>query len=1126
LRPTNDYGLTPPPLTLHSTLSPLSPNSPLYPDGIITPLWITKHQHRLPSVLVSFYNLIADQNSSSLEDNRLKAEVNNIRSLISSTNYKTKFVVVLVADGPINHTELEERLVNIRRGTNIESKALYYLPSESSHIELDNFAKVLFSTIQPTSIEYYRDLSKHARRKRSRNVVPQPTVPPTQATSSVLSLQGWNVRYEFKLGIFAETRQELDAASRNYEQAYEGLFHSELLGDAISAYSPRFDEARMLADVIAIRLIRCALWSSQVVVAVKWWTKHQDRIRELVDRRGKGTKNYGWEAWQTTWSKAMAELVERSEVFEAAASRLPPGTTPPVQIFPLNAAANIERQLPWEFLHHEGYWLNIARKHVDARRKHALSIADEDISKFDQLTKQTRRSAFPYDTYLAPEPALERRLLDRSGDNYVRRICTIIDDSLQAFQVRDQSRMIESLRFYQAREDHTIQKWAETMLPLKTLWDQCSWRSQGWMPLLLDVGEMMLKVAVETEDYELCLRLVWELATLKQRPDDSSSLRQATEPLSTTLDLNTAITPLAMSFAFASASGHVGEPIAVQLSLSSFKQVLPMGLEVVEVKVAFDGGINAILLTGVTNEELTGQSGETVITHVELQDAGAVPGKQSKRLSMADSSYSTGTVGFTSSAGMTNVLNFEIVPREAGPVSVASIIVLLRNESRELTLNAGELTGSDAVWWESRNGRPVCRPFGKHRDVTAMTVLPKPPKLDIKLPNFKSTYYTNEKLALQVEIFNGEEAEINGHIEARLISPVNGMLDLRWKHNDAMATVKDGAIKEAALPPAAVEGLAVGTSNTYTILVSGLTDSVDHELEIKVAYALSSDPASALIKQTMADLRVIRPLEVSTLFMPRIHEEAWPDFFAPPATSVDRPCGLKQKFLVRADVGCFAQEELEIHSLDLEARRIVGGAICTTSTGRMASPSSDSQNIPPKDDVRILPEKTEQFVFDMELQKLVLGDRSPVATDFAINIMWSRSASEERNTSTLVLPRFLTPMSEPRVLVRASKTDAPSGMYLLTYTIENPSMHFLTFSITMEGGESLAFSGPKSRSVSLVPMSRYDIRYHIYTPKSKAWARIQLEVLDAFFGQRLKVQPASEGVRLDKQGGVEVWCEG
>lgn len=43
--------------TLHSPLSPLTPSSPLYPDGIIAPIWIRKHVELIPSVFVLFLRL-------------------------------------------------------------------------------------------------------------------------------------------------------------------------------------------------------------------------------------------------------------------------------------------------------------------------------------------------------------------------------------------------------------------------------------------------------------------------------------------------------------------------------------------------------------------------------------------------------------------------------------------------------------------------------------------------------------------------------------------------------------------------------------------------------------------------------------------------------------------------------------------------------------------------------------------------------------------------------------------------------------------------------------------------------------------------------------------------------------
>jgi trafficking protein particle complex subunit 11 len=41
----------------HSPLSPLAPTSPLYPDGLIAPIWIRKHTTLVPSVFVLFMRI-------------------------------------------------------------------------------------------------------------------------------------------------------------------------------------------------------------------------------------------------------------------------------------------------------------------------------------------------------------------------------------------------------------------------------------------------------------------------------------------------------------------------------------------------------------------------------------------------------------------------------------------------------------------------------------------------------------------------------------------------------------------------------------------------------------------------------------------------------------------------------------------------------------------------------------------------------------------------------------------------------------------------------------------------------------------------------------------------------------
>jgi hypothetical protein len=41
----------------HSPLSPLTPTSPLYPDGLIAPIWVRKHTTLIPSVFVVFLRI-------------------------------------------------------------------------------------------------------------------------------------------------------------------------------------------------------------------------------------------------------------------------------------------------------------------------------------------------------------------------------------------------------------------------------------------------------------------------------------------------------------------------------------------------------------------------------------------------------------------------------------------------------------------------------------------------------------------------------------------------------------------------------------------------------------------------------------------------------------------------------------------------------------------------------------------------------------------------------------------------------------------------------------------------------------------------------------------------------------
>ena len=85
-------------------------------------------------------------------------------------------------------------------------------------------------------------------------------------------------------------------------------------------------------------------------------------------------------------------------------------------------------------------------------------------------------------------------------------------------------------------------------------------------------------------------------------------------------------------------------------------------------------------------------------------------------------------------------------------------------------------------------------------------------------------------------------------------------------------------------------------------------------------------------------------------------------------------------------------------------------------------------------------------------------------------------------------------------------------------------MHFLTFELNMEASEEFGFSGPKLRTLNLLPMSRQSARYNLLPLVRGAWITPNLKVLDRYFNKTLKVQ-ATEGLRVDKKG-VSIWVPG
>ncbi|KAJ8116226.1 hypothetical protein OPT61_g2302 [Boeremia exigua] len=1112
---------------LHSPISPLSPGASIFPDGVIAPSWVSKHQDYIPSVFISFFDFTTDPVTNSLHDNQLKAEINKIKTQIQKSEYRTRYVVVLLSNKTILEApDIEERLTVIRRATGLDPKnSMFFLPPNTSQVELRAFVTSVLTTLQPICIEYYRDLTKHARRKKGRGSVPPPTAPPTRGTSQTLSYPGWGVRYDFKLGVFAEFRQEMDAAQRHYSTALDALFGSEGIFETTASWSPRWDEIRLLADTIAFRHIRCQLWNYQLTSAAQTWLRYRARLQDVLDRRSKGTSNYGWQAWESRWAQIMAELIQRTElpVFRADSEAAEEETgliyAPPEKQFLMG-----ERIPPWELLHHAGYWHKLSADHAKKRYILAIEMPEEDRTPpgMSPATKVSNRNQV-YDHFLVPQPHEELPLPNSGGEGFQHwnDISSKLKASIQEFKARGQHRKVEQLRLELARTLLHVKRFDDAFKVLKPLWASMSWRKEGWWSLASEVLWALHECALRVEDKETYIATEWELynqavtGKTRYKYDLMTCLDAFTNEASSekaTVDVNTKnyLSCLSVHLALLGSEGSVGEPLKSQIVITSTARLGSAPITLSSIHVQFKGGLSEVRLTHEAEKGTSSAYFECI-----LQESSA-PLEKPKW---------TGSSDLTLQPGQTKVYNFPLVFREAGDVEATAYIFEINTERFDLKCSDTDLqTEPHSTWWIKAESGVKPRKVKRLSGITTH-ILPKPPKMEIRLPDVREQYFTDEPVTLAIEISNQEEEETEAVLEVRLLGRSKDTLAYTWVDRPASSPMKeippapDGSI-DVNLPGHVVGQLSQGARTTEKISFTAPADPADYALEVKVLYHLLSDRETPISKIMIADLVFNSPFEASYDLNARVHPEPWPSYFELQEAESNHNAetadafGIAQKWGLRAKVASFADEQLVVKDLAIEVHSIHGGATCDVV--KEFAPTETSMNL----------QELHNWTFSLDIRKNNLEERRSTALDTTLNITWQRTSAldAEPILSSLPIPRIQIPSSEPRVLASSSPSSTVPDLLHMDYTLENPTMHFLTFEFNMEASEEFGFSGPKLKVINLLPTSRQTVRYNILPMAKGVWISPNLKVIDRYFNKTLRVQ-ATEGLRQDK-GKVEVWVPG
>ncbi|KAI7879688.1 hypothetical protein K492DRAFT_216972 [Lichtheimia hyalospora FSU 10163] len=1084
----------PPP---HSNLSPLSTESPLHPDGCMTPLWVKK-QLETPSVVVGFYDLwdwgnehggasrpkretgplashILIDPTEREKDTALAQEINDrsISKIKGSDSLRPSFlnVNILVCihmdglDNTIDDPAVEERLSMIRKQSGLDNRQSFFTVAPGTQHDMQEFANGLYRSLYEPAIQYYNNRIKKVRKKRAK--LPPPATSARQPLGDSnepqpLSIQGWMLRYDYKAAFFQEMRQDVDGATKSYESAYT------LVADMLapkSSITPgqtglplrgkRWHEARTLIDCISFKICSFYLYMNEPVAALGQFNGHLHMMQTYCTTWGMGEQSFEYWTWLSKQYRIFADIVDAAVQH---GFKIPIPTAYMMNQPTGNTADGCN---PGAILQHPGFYYHLAAMCCAERRRRFLEVDKSEDAKDSNTAWGALVSA------------------ERQVDHSALTI-DLLTKSYEQFKKYRNTRMTLYLAAEIAGTYYETGKYEMALKFFERIGK--TYRKEQWHMVLASILRWSLRCAKEMGSWERAVECLVELLSSnlpmsdQKRQDIQKELwdiihresDQQEEPTQLDIQMDQINPLLTCQLQFKSRANFVNTPVPFQVTLHTGTNSPLQPLRFSAMRIMFndpkyncilkdignDGDLASLVYVDCTKDMTTIDQGEYAGWHTKQVDLRVIKNQ-------------------------TIVFEGLVIPKECEELKWH---VSLNYDPSRVVINEHDIVRRK--WLlppPDTNATPKFKFLDGRGELSCVRISQRPPQVKLSA-DFESQALLNEHFELNITVENQEQDAI----DASLSIEIKDATGHGQPTTDFVVLSRDASDTKESVQTTAIGRIENGKSVKKTVYLCAEDLPGTRLVTLTATYTSvnSHDPNATIEKREVLRIAFKSPFETNF----KLSAQSDKPSLATPSPNLER----SEKWQVATSVRCCAASALEIEKVVLEQT-------VTWAPGYVYNTS---------------------YTFRMATEDIT--EPQPTVLVGSIAIYWRRSGNDGVYSKTL-LPMPTLEFRKPSLTVLA---DVPDEIYVgeqftATYTVSNPTEHLAEYTASVELSDAFVFSGLKLLKGRVLPLSQVSYNYTCYPllagkvrlPRLKVVARQQgvekevpLEMLD----ERVKMGASTE----------------